>query len=73
MGGSIPDRGWSRAVADPIPLPEGSERTLRDAGNFIAKLPKREHDAPEWLASIQALMLFAERGGDTLTESLRQE
>ena len=29
---------------DPIPLPGGSElRTLRDAGNYIAELPKKDH------------------------------
>jgi hypothetical protein len=33
--------------------------TLRDAGNFIAKLPKSEHDAPEWRAATRALMLVA--------------
>ena len=37
-----------------------------DAGNYIAKLPKREHDAPAWLAAIQALMLVVEHGGDTM-------
>jgi hypothetical protein len=43
----MPDKGWHRTSDDPIPLPDGSElRTLRDAGNFIAGLPKREHDAP---------------------------
>jgi hypothetical protein len=43
------DNGWHRTFDDPIPLPDGRElRTLRDAGNFIAKLPKAEHDAPEW-------------------------
>jgi hypothetical protein len=61
------DKGWSRTFDDPIPLPDGGElRTLRDAGNYIAKLPKREHDTPEWLAAIQALMLVAEHGGDTM-------
>jgi hypothetical protein len=29
--------------------------TLRDAGNYISKLPEREHDAPASLAAIQAL------------------
>lgn len=42
----MPDEGCARAFDDPIPLPNGGElRTLRDAGNFIAKVPKREHDA----------------------------
>jgi hypothetical protein len=46
--GKAPVRGWDRAFDDPIPLPNGCELvTLRDAGDYIAKLPKREHDAPE--------------------------
>jgi hypothetical protein len=54
----MPDKGWQRAFDDPILLPDGRTlSTLRDAGNFIAKLPKRKHDAPEWRAAIQALML----------------
>jgi hypothetical protein len=40
--------------------------SLHDAGNYIAKLPKREHYAPVWLAAIQALILVAEHGGDTM-------
>jgi hypothetical protein len=34
--------------------------------NYIAGLPKRERDKPVWLAAIEALMLVAERGGDTM-------
>jgi hypothetical protein len=60
-------RGWDRDFDDPIALPDGSElRTLRDAGNYIATLPKREHDAPAWQAAIQALMLVVEHDGQTL-------
>ena len=45
----MPDKGWHRTFHDPIPLPGGGElRILRDAGNFVAGLPKREHDAPAW-------------------------
>jgi hypothetical protein len=29
-------------------------------------LPKAEHDAPAWRAAIEALMLVAEHGGDTM-------
>jgi hypothetical protein len=55
------DNGWSRLCADPIQLPDGRElRTLRDAGNCIAKLPKREHDAPRWHLGVQSLMLVVE-------------
>ena len=28
--------------------------TLRDAWQYITKLPKAEHDAPEWLAAMEA-------------------
>jgi hypothetical protein len=43
------DKGWDRAFDDPIPLPDGGELlTLRDAANYITKLPKREHDAFAW-------------------------
>jgi hypothetical protein len=51
----------------PSPCPDGGDlRTLRDAGDFIAGLPKREHDTFAWRAAIQALMLVAEHGGDTM-------
>ncbi len=51
------DNDWSRTFADPSQLPHGRKlRTLRDARNYIAKLPKREHDAPALLAAIQARM-----------------
>jgi len=38
---------------------------LRDAGEYIAALPKQEHDAPKWQAATGALLLGAERGGPT--------
>jgi hypothetical protein len=42
-------RGWSTAFEDPIPLPRGRQLvTLQDAGTFITKLPKAEHDTAEW-------------------------
>ena len=39
--------------------------TLIDAATFITKLPKAEHEAEEWQAAIEALMLVA-RGGPTM-------
>jgi hypothetical protein len=43
---------WSREFDEPILLPEGRTlATLRDAGEHIAALPKKEHDAPEWQAA----------------------
>ena len=68
------ERGWRRAFDDPIPLPGGGElRTLRDAANYITKLPKAEHDAPEWQAAIEALMLVADRGGPTMFARIRRD
>ena len=43
--------------------------TLQDAGNYITKLPKAEHEAPEWQAAMQALMIVA-RGGPTMLASM---
>ncbi|MGY3496385.1 hypothetical protein [Bradyrhizobium sp. USDA 4502] len=62
--GRVPS--WQRAFDDPIPLPDGCKLiTLPDTANYIMKLPKRERDALEWQAAIEALMLVA-RGGPTL-------
>ena len=61
------DRGWKRPFDEPIPLPGGRKLvTLRDAGNFITKLPKTEHDAAEWQAAMEALILVATHGGPTI-------
>jgi hypothetical protein len=63
-GAALADRGWKRPFADPIPLPRGRELvTLEDAGTYITKLPKAEHEAPEWQAAMEALILVATKGG----------
>jgi hypothetical protein len=60
------EKGWSREFDEPIDLPRGRKLvTLEDAGNYIAKLPKADHEAPEWQDAMQALMLVA-RGGPTM-------
>ena len=60
-------RGWQRAFDEPIVLPGGKKLvTLHDAATYITKLPKREHNAPEWQTAIQALMLVADHGGPTI-------
>ena len=57
------DRGWNRPFDDPIPLPRGRQLvTLEDAGNYITKLPKAEHQAQEWQAAMEALILVATSG-----------
>jgi len=58
---------WSTPFDEPIALPNGKMLvTLKDAGNYITKLPKAEHDAPEWQAVVEALILVAENGGPTM-------
>jgi hypothetical protein len=59
--------GWKRRFDEPIPLPRGRQLvTLKDAGTYITKLPKAEHEAPEWLAAMEALILVAESNGPTM-------
>ena len=39
---------------------------LADAALYITKLPKAEHDAKEWQAAMEALLLVAEHDGPTM-------
>ena len=56
---------WDQEFFDPIILPGGKQplRTLRDATQYITKLPKAEHDAEEWQAAMQELLLVVQHGG----------
>jgi hypothetical protein len=59
--------GNVRLKIDPIPLPRGRKLvTLQDAGNYITKLPKAEHEAPEWRAAMESLLLVMELDGPTM-------
>jgi hypothetical protein len=52
---------WDQQFSDPVILPDRKPLiTLRDAALHITKLPKADHDAPEWQAAMQALLLVAE-------------
>jgi hypothetical protein len=44
---------------DPIDADGRKLVTLRDAGHYIAELQEAEHDAPEWQAAMEALILVA--------------
>ena len=58
---------WSRAFDDPIPLPRGRQIiTLKDAANYIQRLPKAEQDFEEWQAAVEALLLVVELNGPTM-------
>jgi hypothetical protein len=51
----VANRGWKRRFDEPIPLPRGRYLvTLEDAGNYITKLPKAEHESAEWQAAMDA-------------------
>ena len=57
------ERGWRRPFDEPIEADGTKLVTLLEAGEYIAALPKKEHDAPEWRAAMEALLLVVERGG----------
>ena len=47
-------------------MPDGRKLlTLKDAADYIAKLPKKESDLTQWHVAIEALMLCS-RGGDPM-------
>src|SRR6476620_2053565 len=61
------NQGWKRRFDEPIPLPRGRQLvTLEDAGNYITKLAKAEHEAQKWQAAMEALILVAEHNGATM-------
>ena len=54
---------WSTSFEDPVPRPNGRTLlTLKDAADYITKLPKSESDLPEWQTAIDVLLLCS-RGG----------
>jgi hypothetical protein len=54
-------KSWQRPFDDPIPLPRGRELlTLKDAANYIMKLPKAEQNIAEWQVATEALIMAAE-------------
>jgi hypothetical protein len=65
---------WDRPpFTEPIELPKGKKLvTLRDAAHYITKLPKAEHDADEWQAAMQALLLVVEMTGQRCSRALRK-
>ncbi|MBR0712805.1 hypothetical protein [Bradyrhizobium liaoningense] len=58
--------GWGRPFDEPIDASGHKLVTLRDAGEYIAALPKAVHDRPEWQAAMEALILVVELGGPTM-------
>ena len=47
-------------------MPDGRKLlTLKDAADYITKLPKKESDLPEWQTAIEVLLLCS-RSGPTM-------
>jgi hypothetical protein len=60
---------WSRRFEDPIPLPDDRQLiTLKDAADFIMKLPKAEQQLEEWQTAI-ACLIGAVEGRDFVMHS----
>jgi hypothetical protein len=52
---------WSRRFEDPIPLPHGRQLiTLKDAAEYIQKLPEAEQLLEEWQTAIGCAIGAAE-------------
>jgi hypothetical protein len=48
------------------PAARTSVRHVGKRGSYISKLPKAEHEAEQWQAATQALLLVAEHDGPTM-------
>jgi len=58
---------WDRPFDQPLPLPNGAPaRTLREASNYIKRLPKSQRDRPEWRLAIKMLIEAADDRGPIL-------
>ena len=58
---------WDRPFPQPVPLPKGPPaQTLRDAADYIRKLPQPERDCQEWRLAVQMLIDAAEDRGPML-------
>jgi hypothetical protein len=59
-----PVAAWARPFDDPVLLPGGRKLvTLRDAADYIMKLPKAEQNLEAWQTAVEALIMAAEDRG----------
>lgn len=55
---------WDRRFEDPVELPNGKiALTLKDAGDFIMKLPADQHKHTKWQTAMRVLMEATEDRG----------
>ena len=58
---------WSREFDEPIHLPRGRQLViLKDAAEYIQKLPEAEQLLEAWQAAVEALLLVVELNGPTM-------
>jgi hypothetical protein len=56
-----------QTFSDPVILLDGRKLvTLREAAQYIIRLPKAEQQATPWQTAVEVLMLIGERGGDPM-------
>jgi hypothetical protein len=51
----------------PVTLPDRSAPALHDAGQYIRKLPKAQHDLPHWQHAAEHLLRASLVGADRIT------
>ena len=55
---------WSLKFNEPITLAKGKAlRTLRDAGEYVTRLPKKEAEQYHWRVATSCLLQASEKGG----------
>jgi hypothetical protein len=55
---------WSTAFHEPVPLPDGKAlKTLKQAADYVRRLPKAKQNRPDWQAAVNMLIRAAEVGG----------
>lgn len=58
---------WAKRFSKPIPVPAGKPLvTLRDAGNYIDRLPKSVKHESEWQTAAKALLAVVEHNGPAM-------
>jgi hypothetical protein len=61
------NKGWSRPFEDPVELPDGRKLlTLKNAADYIMKLPKAEQKHEKWQTAISCLIMAAEGRGPVM-------
>ena len=55
---------WDKPFQEPIEVPDGDVLvSLRDAGAYITRLPKEDHESREWQTAMHCLFEAADYGG----------